>query len=373
MSPLLRYRLVNAVPGQPHGRRHVGRPERAIRTLGRMMTRLAAVLAWPLSLSLSVALVGCSDNNTIAPRSVAAVPEGPAAGSPLMDRLHVPVGTQLLGGVFPRRSGTAALLLVTGDPVAAFVDLVDQAWHAGFELQAGQAGGDACWLSAASDGRRGLRLGDVLVDDWWDHPGQPLGQLPAPTEIAGLACVVSGWTAPRDGQQRWLDLRLAVSSGDDPYLAHLAVGYSVNLGPRFVRPSSDALRLPVIDSPVQPRALPAVPGVGADLGWPFTARFASNPYRVAVGSRLLAPVFVWGPACGTYGFAVVLKATGTVETVVSEYAAQFAKDGLTEQDRERGSSPGTILHATTAGGGDAHVTAITANNATYLLIDRCED
>ena len=84
-------------------------------------------------------------------------------------------------------------------------------------------------------------------------------------------------------------------------------------------------------------------------------------------------MFVWGPGCGTYGFAVVLKATGTMETAVSEYAAQFAKEGLTEQVRERGSSPGTIVHATTAGGGDAHVTAITANDATYLLIDRCAD
>ena len=143
--------------------------------------------------------------------------------------------------------------------------------------------------------------------------------------------------------------------------------------PTFARPSSDALRLPVIDSPVQPRPLPAVPDVGADLGWPLAARFADNPYRVAAGGRLLAPVFVWGPTCGTNGFAVVLKATGTVETVISQYAAQFVKEGLTEQERERGSSPGTILHASTAGGGDAHVTAITANSATYQLIDRCAD
>jgi hypothetical protein len=38
-----------------------------------------------------------------------------------------------------------------------------------------------------------------------------------------------------------------------------------------------------------------VPDVGADLGWPLTARFADNPYRVAADSRLLAPVFVEGP------------------------------------------------------------------------------
>jgi len=124
---------------------------------------------------------------------------------------------------------------------------------------------------------------------------------------------------------------------------------------------------------VRPRALPAVPDVGADLGWPFTARFATNPYRVAAGSRLIAPVFVWAPNCGTDGFAVVLKATGPVENAVSEYAAQFAREGLTEQVRERGSGSGIIVHATTAGGGDGHVTAITADNATYLLVDRCAD
>ena len=42
------------------------------------MARLAAVLA--STLSLSVALVGCTDDTT-APRSVAAVPEGPAAAA----------------------------------------------------------------------------------------------------------------------------------------------------------------------------------------------------------------------------------------------------------------------------------------------------
>jgi hypothetical protein len=109
--------------------------------------------------------------------------------------------------------------------VAAFVDLVGQAGHAGFEVQAEHAGGDACWLSVAADGRRGERVDGT-----------------------------------RDGQQRWLDARLAVSTGDDPYLAHLAVDYSVNHGPTFARPSSDALRLAVIDSPVPP----LTPACGAE-------------------------------------------------------------------------------------------------------------
>ena len=60
-----------------------------------------------------------------------------------------------------RRSGPGALLLVTGDPMAAFVDLVSQAGHAGLRLQAEHGSGDACWLSAVSSGRRGGVGGDL--------------------------------------------------------------------------------------------------------------------------------------------------------------------------------------------------------------------
>lgn len=318
-----------------------------------------------LVLSLSVILGGCGGVDVSA-QTVAVSPEGPAAGSPLMDELRVPAGTRLLGAAFPRRAGSAALLLVTGDPVAAFADLVRQARQAGFGLQADHAGGHACLLS-------------TVKYDWWDHPTQSLGQQPAPTGTTGLVCAASGSTGPRSARQRFLQLRLAVSTGDHPYLAHIAVGLSLTDGSAVAMPAPGSLELPQPGSPVEPLPLPAVPGVGAELGAPFTARLHPDLYHVAAGSRLIAPAFAWGIVCGSnFGFAVVLKITGKPDTVMSDYAAQFAKDNLTDQKRVQLAGAGgnaTAVDATSTDGtgGDASATAVTSGIRTYLLIDRCGD
>jgi hypothetical protein len=153
-----------------------------------------------------------------------------------------------------------------------------------------------------------------------------------------------------------------VGATDQPYLAHLSLDYVVADNDPAIMGTSPTgpVRVPAVASPLNPRPLAAA-DVGSVLASPFNTE---RELRVATGSSLLAPLF---PAdC----------AAGVVGSVVDDYAAQFARVGLREQERSNPVGPdtdGTYLHATTAGGGDATITTTIANGDTYALVTRCQD
>ncbi len=275
----------------------------------------------------------------------------------LVGDLRSPPGTVLLGGTFVRPGGAAAMMLITGDPIVAFRDLVEQAQRAGFDVQPQSTAGP-CWVS-------------TTAHDWWQSPGQALTE-GLPSAVSGLSCAVAGWTAATGDESRFLSLRLLVGAADRPYLAHLSLDYVIADDAATVTGASPAvpIRLATVRSPLYPRPLTAA-DVGSVLAPPFNTE---RELHVATGSSLVAPVF---PAdCAAGGFVAVLRVTGSVGSVVDEYAAQFARAGLREQQRRNRVGPdadGIYLHATTAGGGDATITTTVANGGTYALVVRCQD
>jgi hypothetical protein len=315
------------------------------------------VVTSALALALSMTLAGCGGVAVRESSSAPAAPKGGLPGSVLVEDLRSPPGTVLLGGTFVRPAGAAALMLVTGDPIVAFRDLVEQAQRAGFALQP-QSSVGPCWVS-------------TTAGDWWQDPGQALTER-VPSVVSGLGCAVEGWTPATAHTNRFLSLRLLVGAADRPYLAHLSLDYAVaDDAPAILRASPAApVGVPAVASPLKARPLTEAK-VGSVLAPPFNTE---RELRVATGSSLLAPPF---PAeCAAGGFVVVLTVTGVVGSVVDRYAAQFARAGLREQERSNPVGPDTdrtYLHATTAGGGEATITTTTANGDTYALVTRCQD
>src|SRR5262245_51601880 len=132
------------------------------------------VAAWRSLVAMTVLLgaTACTpaDGDSV---TVTASASGSAPGSPLFAGLRTPPGTLLLGGVFPRPSGSVALMLVTGDPLVAFADLAAQAGRAGLSLE--QTSGIApCWVS-------------TTVDNWWNGDTTLVGGS-APGRPTGLGC-----------------------------------------------------------------------------------------------------------------------------------------------------------------------------------------
>lgn len=309
-----------------------------------------------LALALSTMLAGCTGVAARESSPMPASPKGGLPGSALVEDLRSPRGTVLLGGTFVRPNGAAALMLITGDPIVAFRDLVEQAQRAGFGLQPQSTVGP-CWVSTAAD-------------NWWQDPGHALTE-PVFSAVSGLGCAVAGWTATVGHTSRFLSLRLLVGAADQPYLAHLSLDYAVADNAAAVMASPTApVRVPAVASPLNPRPLTQAK-VGSVLALPFNTE---RKLQIASGSSLLAPPFPSDCAAG--GFVAVLAVTGVVGSIVDSYAAQFARVGLHEQERSNPVGPntdGTYLHATTAGGGDATITTTTANGDTWAMVTRCQD
>lgn len=285
-----------------------------------------------------------------------ASPKGGLPGSALVEDLRSPPETVLLGTTFVHPKGATALMLITGDPIAAFRDLVDQAQRAGYGLQPESSIGP-CWVSTSAG-------------NWWQHPEQAL-TVHVLSGISGLGCAVAGWTATTGHKSRYLSLRLLVGANNQPYLAHLSLDYTVaDNAPAVTGPSPiTPVRIPTVASPIKARPLTQA-NVGSVLASPINTE---QELQVAAGSSLMAPAF---PAeCAAGGFVAVLRVTGVVGSVVDSYAAQFARVGLDEQDRSNpvADSDETYLHATTAGGGDATMTTAIVNGDTYALVTRCQD
>lgn len=311
-----------------------------------------------LALALSPVLAACSGGAAPTPAGVPASPTGAPPGSTLVDGLRTPPGTLLLGGVFPRPRGAAAVMLVTGDPVGAFRDLAGQAQQRGYDLRPHGAE-QSCWVS-------------MDPDRWWSRPGEYDSWSPPASGITGLGCGMAGWTGASGGQGRYVSLRLLAGVADRPYLAHLGLTYAVaDAAEVYPVPPAGGFEPPPPASPFEPPPLTRVPGPGAELGLPFITEPA---LRVAAGTAPLAPAF---PAdCGAGGVVAVLAVTGEIASVVEEYAAQFARAGLRQQERPAlpaGSGEAVYLSATTAGGGDATITAMIVNDHGYALVERCLD
>jgi hypothetical protein len=309
-----------------------------------------------LALALSMMLAGCDGVAVRDSSSVPASPKGGLPGSVLVEDLRSPPGTVLLGGTFVRPNGAAALMLITGDPIVAFRDLVEQAQRAGFGLQP-QSSVDPCWVS-------------TTADNWWLDPGRALTER-VPSAVSGLGCAVAGWTAATGHKSRFLSLRLLVGAADRPYLADLSLDYVVGDNAAAVMGASPfaPVSVPAVASPLKAPPLTEA-DVGSVLAPPFNTE---RELQVATGSSLLAPLF---PAdCAAGGFVAVMRVTGVVDSVVDSYAAQFARVGLRDQRRNTVDSDtgGTSLYATTPGGGDATITTTIANGDTYALVTRCQD
>jgi len=322
-----------------------------------MVHRLLCVV---MSTWLLVGIGACSTGADVP--VLEATPAGLQAGTPIIDTLRTPKGTLLLGQVFPNEFGVTALMLVTGDPLAVWSDLFDQAARVGFAFTAG-FGNEPCWPSTATD-------------RWWDTPGEIPIPLTGrhPTGLTGLGCDAYG-DAPAGavGKRRNLMIEMRVGSAPEPYLAHLLVRYGVYATPPLARSPAQA---PAAEgpSPVLPKPFTRVPAVGAPLGQPYFDGDGDG-YRVAKGSVMVAPTFPG--SCGSGGFLAVVRATESTAAVVDRYAEQFRQAGLTTEDRKAvtaGSTTASKVSLTTAGGGDGTITAVTAaDGATYLLVERCND
>lgn len=325
-----------------------------------MAGRLACLVTSALLLGV---IAACSPGSTEATdeKTLSATPAGLPAGTALVETLRTPQGTLLLGQMFPQQSGATALMLVTGDPLRVWSDLVGQATRAGFGLVAGY-GTEACWLSTARS-------------RWWDTAGEISLSDRRPTGLTGLGCDAYGNTrAGAGGKRRSLTMQLRVGSTPEPYLAHLLLQYAVHddTGTGAAPGPSARVAAGKSASPVLPAPFTRVPGADAPLGQPF---YSGEEYRVAAGSLMLAPPFP--SPCGAGGFVAVVRATESPAAVVDRYADQFRQAGLRTEERKEvafGSMTAAKVSLTTAGGGEGTITSVTASDGTtYLLLERCND
>ncbi|SEF17812.1 hypothetical protein [Jiangella alba] len=191
------------------------------------MRRVAVLLS-------ALLVVACGDGDG----GGSATPSGEPPGSPVTADLTVPPGTVLLGAPFPHAGGTEALLLVDGDPVAAFGDLVDQLRAAGLQPLTYHPDDDAEPATC--------RLRD-------DDPST-------------LECETHAFGP--DGYR--LDLNLLVSEDDDPYQSFVRVT-EVTGSPSSPLPDLETeAPTPDGESPVTPPPVPdELPGPGDPIGAPF--------------------------------------------------------------------------------------------------------
>ena len=240
----------------------------------------------------------------------------------LTDGLPIAEGSVLLGPVFPDVSdedgGFAALLLVTGDPVAVFNAYVDSAESLG--MRAGQGGCIAGFGSIACARR--------IVD---------------PSDGEALSIMVE---------------RRPVEGG---FVSHAALHYeppgSVDLGEVDpITPSPPTIAPPVVELPQE---VPAPDGRWSQLLSP-----GGPVLELADGTRLAGPP---GPCpCGTRGWSAVLRVDGPAEEAIDAYAAQLGVD-----DPEVRTGDGGNVRVADLGlvpGGITQLRTITGDRGSWLLL-----
>lgn len=296
-------------------------------------------------------------------------PTGEPPGTPITTQLSTPPGTLLLGTPFGYAdapggevAGVDALLLVTGDPVAAFAGLVEQLSAAGPEPLAYHPDEDAdpAFCEVAD-----VTYPDAVGDRW------PVGSPDVPADgPLSLECAAHAFGP--DGHR--LDLRLVVSEHADPYLSFVQVT-EVYDTPSSPLPDLEAPAPPPdAESPVTPPPLPELPAAGDPIGEPFAP--SGEEYRLLDGFALVAPPAM--STCATGGFVAVVRITdgADLDTAVDAYVEHLAEAAFAE-------APAPASDVTTdvdgvparrvvlSGAGAGTVTVTGAGE--HLLLDRCND
>ncbi|WP_053203336.1 hypothetical protein [Jiangella muralis] len=315
------------------------------------MRRVAVLLS-------ALLVVACGDGDG----GSAATPAGEPPGSPITADLTVPPGTVLLGAPFPHAGGTEALLLVDGDPVAAFGDLVDQVRAAGLEPLTYHPDDDA---EPAACQVADVTYPDATGERW------PLGSDDLPDGPLALECETHAFGP--DGTR--LDLNLLVSERPDPYLSFVRVTEAHD-SPSSPLPGMEAAApTPSGESPVTPPPVPDdLPGPGDPIGAPFTP--SGEEHRLLDGYELLAPAV--RPTCTTGGFVAVVRGTGGQSTAdaVGAWAEHLGDESFAQVPAPGSDDTATIGGVETrqvvlSGAGAGTVTVTGAGE--YVLLDRCND
>ena len=293
--------------------------------------RTTALLLLPVALFVAC---GSHDGGS----SGSAAPAGEPPGTAITAELSVPPGTVLAGAPFPHETGTEALLLVTGDPVEAFADLVEQVRAAGLAPLTYHPDEDAEPSACA-------------VDDSGEEPS--------------LRCEVHAFGP--SGYR--LDLNLLVSEHPEPYLSFIRVT-EVQDSPSSPLPDVEAeAPTPEGDSPVTPPAFPAeLPGPGDPIGAPFAP--SGEEHTLLDGYELLAPPVM--STCATGGFVAVVRATegqrtGDAVDAWAEHLGEVSFAQLPEPEVDGVPTRRVVL----SGAGAGTVTVTGADG--YVLLDRCND
>ncbi|MBB5785867.1 hypothetical protein [Jiangella mangrovi] len=290
------------------------------------MRRVAVLLS-------TLLLVACGDGGS----GGSATPTGEPPGTAITADLTVPPGTVLLGTSFPHDAGTEALLLVTGDPVAVFADLVDQVRAAGLDPLTYHPDEDAAPSAC--------RVADVA------YPGG---------ESEALECEAHafGPSAYR------LDLELVVSEHPEPYLSFVRIT-EVRDSPSSPLPGLEAeAPTPEGDSPVTPPDFPAgLPGPGDRIGAPFAP--SGEEHALLDGYELLAPPMM--STCATGGFVAVVRAVDGPSDAVAAWAEHLGEESFAQVPEPEVNGARLVLSG--AGAGTVTVTG----SGDYVLLDRCND
>ena len=273
-------------------------------------------------------------------------------GTPLAAGLEVPVGSELVGPVFPRpldssaadqglpqRSSTVAVMRVDGDPFAAWDDLADQARALGLQMPASG------------------------VCEW--HLARPLAEVPpAPTggpveqarpDLADtLDCQASARGPLSDGTQSMVDMRLWW--WDAGAELHVQISEGGVAEPPYSYPETDSGPAPVTAGDDLPEREPQA---SVDEGDPFGSEnncFEAGYDRLTLpdGARLVGG----GTTPGVYvDFAAVL-AVDDAEAVLRRLMDQLddpddsgGKYGVREERLADGTPIWLLTGAVQAGGG----------------------
>lgn len=309
------------------------------------MRRVAVLLS-------ALLLAGCGDDDG----GGSAAPTGEPPGSAIAADLTVPPGAVLLGAPFAHAGGTEALLLVDGDPVAAFGDLVGQLRAAGLEPLTYHPDDDA--EPAACE------VADVTYPDATGDR-RPLGSDDLPDGPLSLECEVHAF-GPDGGR---LDLTLVVSERADPYLSFVRI-VEVRDSPSSPLPDLAAeAPAPTGGSPVTPPPVPdELPGPGDPIGAPFAP--SGEEHTLLDGYELLAPPIM--STCATGGFVAVVRATEGQNTAdaVDAWAEHLGEESFAQLPTpETDGVPARRVVLSGAGAGTVTVTGA----GEYVLLDRCND
>lgn len=328
--------------------------------MGRVRTFLLVVLA-----AAVVVGSGCGGSAETGTRST---PRGQPQGSAIAPGFVSPAGTVLLGVPFvsrnigygenPVRLQIDAILLVTGDPVLALRDLLEQGSAAGIAM-----------TTYVGDEEQPTFCDEHLLEYGW--PVEHQRELPA------LTCSAEGVSEVVDGIQREVTTRAVVGGQDEPYISFIHVVYrelDIRTQPL---PVTAPLPPPPGPSPLEPPEFPSsLPGPGEPLGAPFAP--VGEDYEILDGSELLAPPLP--STCSTGGFVAVLQFEGDLDEMFERYddeVREGAFRGIEPEPGEAFEHQGAQHRYRTysgAGGGDVELRGTKApGQPGYLLLERCND